>query len=265
VPGGGVPSGVAGAATTFALACGSAAFFLFLRCHGTGRPFGPHSRAWALLVIGVTGLVSTAAAVVSVAVVDHLPFAFVGLGMVAPSGLWLAEIRNRQDDRRGLLRDLSTLWLSRLLARMQEGMAEDRITWCEERVDSDWGLDELGSAARFYQEYVRERLTPAERRRSRTNAQLNAIEARLTVIQLIESGAGKTKLAAALQAARATKDVRYRNNLPEPARMAEVLRHDAERDLIRLLGSAYGAGLYRMPVFIPRWTPAAAGSRCITR
>jgi hypothetical protein len=33
--------------------------------------------------------------------------------------------------------------------------------------------------------------------------------------------------------------------------MADILHHDAERDLIRLLGSAYSAGLYRIPVFAP--------------
>jgi hypothetical protein len=255
-----VPSGTLSLGVTFVLACASATFFLFLRCHRTGRPFGPHSRAWALAVIGVTGLLSTAVAFVGVLVLSSLPFASTGLGLVAPSGLWLSEIRSKRDDRRGLGYDLSTLWLTRLLARLQEGMAEDRIAWCEERVDQDWDTDELGMAARFYQEYLRERMSPDERRRSRIYAQLSAIENRLTVVQLIDNSAGKTKIAAALAGSRATKDARYSGHLSDLSKMGDILRHDAERELMRLLGSAYSAGYYRMPVFTPREARSARPS-----
>jgi hypothetical protein len=240
-----------GLSITFALACASATFFLFLRCHGTGRPFGRSSRVWALLVIVVTSLVSTGAALAGTVLLDRLPLAFLGVGVVGPSGLWLSEIRNRRDERRGLLHDMSTLWLSRMLARLQEGMAEDRIAWCERRLDDGWSADELSMAARFYQEYLRDRLSAEERRRARIYAQLNAIEIRLTVVQLIGNSSARTKVAAALQSSRVTKEARYKNHLDDLARMADVLRHDAERDLIRLLGFAYGAGYYRMPVFAP--------------
>jgi hypothetical protein len=240
-----------GLGITFALACASATFFLFLRCHGAGRPLGRSSWTWALLVIGVTSVVSTAVAFVGTALVDRLPLAFLGVGVAGPSGLWLSEIRNRRDEPRGLLRDVSTLWLTRLLARLQEAMAEDRATWCERRLDEAWSAAELGMAARFYQEYLRERMTPDERRRGRLNAQLNAIEARLTVVQLVENSAGRTKVAAALQGSRTTKDARYSSQLGDLARMADIMRHDAERELVRLLGSAYNAGYYRMPVFTP--------------
>lgn len=236
---------------TLALACASATFFLFLRCHGSGRPFGRSSRVWALLVVVVTSLVSTGVALASAAAVEHLPIAFLGLGVVGPSGLWLSEIRNRRDERRGLMHDMSTLWLSRLLARLQEGMAEDRIAWCEQRLDQAWSTRELSMAARFYQEYLRERMSPDERRRGRIYAQLNAIETRLTVVQLIDNSSGRTKVSAALQGSRATKDARYRSHLDDLGRMADILRHDAERDLIRLLGLAYSGQYYRMPVFAP--------------
>ncbi len=237
---------------TFALACASATFFLFLRCQGTGPPFGRSSRRWALLVIVITGLVSTTVAFAGVALINWLPLAFVGLGIVGPSGLWLSEIRNRGDGRRGLTRDVSTLWLSRLLARMHEGMAEDREAWCAKHIDQEWSPDELSMAARYYQEYVRELLSPDERRRSRINAQVNAIEARMAAVQLIENGAGRPKVVAALQGSRTTKDPRYTRNLDDLSRLADNLRHDAERDLFRLLSYAYGLGLYRMPVSDPR-------------
>ncbi len=236
---------------TFLLALGSAVFFLFLRCHGSGRPFGPHSRVWSLLVVLVTSLVSTAAAFVGVVIVAHLPFALAGLGVVGPSTLWLSEIHRRRDEQRGPMHDVSTLWLNRLLARLAEAMAEDRMTWCEQRVDEAWTTDDLRMAARFYQEYMRERMTGEERRRSRVFAQLNAIETRLTVVQLIENSAGRPKVMAALRGSRAIKDSRYKNYTEDLARMADILRHDAERDLVRLLGHAYGVGLYRMPVFAP--------------
>jgi hypothetical protein len=200
-------------------------------------------------VIGVTGVVSTLATFVAVRVVNQLPSAFFGLGVVAPSGLWLTEIRSRRDGRPSLLRDLSTLWLTRLLARMHEGIAEDRLAWCEERVDTVWTADELGMAARFYQEYLRERLSPEERRRGRIYAQVNAIEARLNVGQLIENGSGRAKVTAALQGSRATKDPRYSRYQTDLSTLADILRHDAERDLIRLLGSAYNAGFYKMPIY----------------
>jgi hypothetical protein len=247
-----VPSGTLRLGVTFALACASATFFLFLRCHGNGRPFGPNSRVWASLVVVVTGLLSTGVAFAGVILVGRLPFASLGLGLVAPSGLWLSEIRSRRDERRGLGYDMSTLWLARLLARLQEGMAEDRIAWCEQRLDEGWGTDELGMAARFYQEYLRERMSPDERRRSRIYAQLSAIENRLTVVQLIENSSGRTKVAAALQGSRATKDARYSGHLGDLGKMADILRHDAERELIRLLGFAYSAGYYRLPVFTRR-------------
>jgi hypothetical protein len=146
---------------------------------------------------------------------------------------------------------MSTLWLSRLLARLHEGMAEDRIAWCEKRVEEGWSADELSTAARFYQEYMRERMSPAERRRGRINAQVTGIEARLTAVQLIENGAARTKIVAALQGSRTTKDSRYARHFNDLRRMADILHHDAERELVRLLGSAYSAGLYRIPVFAP--------------
>jgi hypothetical protein len=150
-----------------------------------------------------------------------------------------------------MLRDLSTLWLSRLLARHHEAMAEDRASWCEQHVDEEWSADELSAAARFYQEYLRERMSPAERRRSRINAQVNAIEARLITVQLIENGAARNKVVAALQGSRVTKEPRYSRNLGDLQRMADILHHDAERDLVRLLGTAYGAGFFRLPIFTP--------------
>jgi hypothetical protein len=246
-----VPTETIRLGATLIVACASATLFLFLRCEGKGRAFGPSSWRWAVLVIAATGVLSTAAAVGCVYVLGSLPPLFFGVGVVAPSWLWLGEIRKRGDDRRNLVRDMSTLWLTRLLARLHEGMAEDRLTWCEARVDPMWSMEELSTAARFYHGYLRERLSPDERRRGRIHALLAAIEARLNVAQLIHSGAGRAKVVSALQGARITREPRYSRNLDDLSRLADILRHDAQRDLVRLLGTAYTAGYHKMSAHHP--------------
>lgn len=246
-----MPSVTVAPAVTLALACASATFFLFLRCEGKGRPFGPSSRRWAVLAIGSTSLLSTGLALSFVYLLHLLPEAFLGVGIAAPSWLWLGEIRKGSEDRRNLVRDMSTLWLTRLLARMHEGMAEDRLRWSEERVDPMWSTGELNIAARYYHRYLHERLSTDARRRSRIKARLGAIEARLTVSQLIESGGGRTKVAAALQGSRVTKEPRYTRSVDDPGRLADVLRHDAREDLVRMLGYAYTEGFHKLPAYHP--------------
>jgi hypothetical protein len=238
-----------GLGVTLALTCVSATFFLFVRCHGIGRPFGRNSRVWALLVIGVTSLLSTGAALVGAAVVAHLPTAFIGI--FAPSGLWLSQVQNRRIERRSLVDDLSTLWLRRLLARLQEGMADERNAWCEQRLDEAWSTSELSTAARRYRDYLHDRMPPEERSRRQVNAHVKAIEARLNVVQLIDNGSGRTKVSDALQGSRVTRIARYSSHLDDLGRMADILRHDAERDLIRLLCLAYSGRYYRLPAFSP--------------
>lgn len=247
-----VPSGTFGLGITLVLACASATFFLFLRCEGKGRPFGPSSRWWAVSVIAGTSLVSTVAAFVAVNVLSQLPAAVVGIGILTPSGLWLSEIHRHGEDRRSMVRDLSTLWLTRLLTHLHEGMADDRLTWCEQRVDPTWSTAELSVAARHYHEYLRERLSPGERRRGRFNALRNAIEARLDVAQLIENSAGPTKVRAALKGSRVTNELRYTKYLEDLGGLRDILRHDAERDLVRLLGVAYSAAHRRLGSYRPQ-------------
>jgi hypothetical protein len=234
---------------TLAFAAASATVFLILRCRGVGRPFGPGSRRCALAVVGLTSLVSTAAAVASATVLQHIPPVLVGAA--APSGLWLGHIRQRADGRRGVGQEMSTLWLAWLLDRMHQGMAEDRLKWCEKRVDPLWGIHELSSAANFYYEYLKERLSPEEHRRERIHSRLQAIERRLDVAQLIEDDAARSKVVGALRASRVTKEPRYERYLNDLPRLGGILRHDAERDLVRLLSSGYRAGCYRLQAFTP--------------
>jgi hypothetical protein len=62
-----------------------------LRCEGKGRVFGPRSRWWAVSVIALTGVLSTAAAFLAVTAAHHLPKAILGLGVLVPSSLWSAK------------------------------------------------------------------------------------------------------------------------------------------------------------------------------
>jgi hypothetical protein len=259
-----MPHGTLGLSVTFVLACVSAAFFLQLRCEGKGRMFGPRSRWWAQSVILLTGVLSTCAALVALIVVHRLPSAFVSLGVVAPSGLWLGQIRSDNGDRPSLYRDASTFWLTWLLARMQEGMAEDRMGWCDAHTDLSWDTDELAMAARFYHDYLQERLSAEERRRYRISALTRNIEVRLDVARVVDGSAGRAKVVATLNASRLAQEARYRRSLDDLTRLGNLLRHDAQRDLGRLLVVAYNAGFrrlerYRRPLrTLPQDQPAGS-------
>src|SRR6266545_4125193 len=175
----------------------------------------------------------------------------VTLAFAAASATVFLILRCRADGRRGVGHEMSTLWLAWLLDRMHQGMAEDRLKWCEKRVDPLWGIHELSSAANFYYEYLKERLSPEEHRRERIHSRLQAIERRLDVAQLIEDDAARSKVVGALRASRVTKEPRYERYLNDLPRLGGILRHDAERDLVRLLSSGYRAGCYRLQAFTP--------------
>jgi len=253
-----MPSETLALGLTFALACVSACLFLMLRCEGKGRMFGPRSRWWALSVVVLTSLLSTGAAYITVTAAHHLPQAILGLGVLVPSTLWLGEIRQGSSERRNVYRDAWTLWVTWLLARMHEGMAEDRMDWCDAHVDSHWEPDQLVRAARFYHDYLGERLSPDERRRARLRWLLHNIEARLDLARLIESGGVPAKVAAALGASRLAQESRYRRSLDDLGRLAALLRHDAQRDVARMLAVAYNAGFHRLGRYSRRLGPSMA-------
>jgi hypothetical protein len=241
-----VPREPLGLSLTFALALISATIFLLLRCEGKGRVFGPRSRWWAGSVIGLTSVISAAASYIAMTATHHVPSTILVLGVLAPSTLWLGEIRQGSVERRNVYRDASTLWLTRILARMHEAMAEDRMDWCEAHLDPHWEPDEVLRATRFYHDYLEERLTAEERRRARLRWLMHNIEARLDVARLIGSGAARAKVAAALGPSRLAQESRYRRSLDDLGRLAALLRHDAERDVARMLAVAYNAGYHRL-------------------
>ncbi|MFI6598353.1 hypothetical protein ACIBHX_19015 [Nonomuraea sp. NPDC050536] len=234
---------------TVGLAILSAVAFLLLRCQSRGRPFGPQARWLALAVVLLTGCASAVVALAGGFLLNQ--YLSTALGVIAPSGLWLSQVRAREEDRRSLAREAATFWLVTLLARLDQAMAEDQLVWCERRVDDSWSIYELSLAAFRYHERIRERLTPEERRRARVHARLDAIERRLDVAALIEDGAPRSKVVTALRGSRHTKTPRYERYLNDLTRMHGILRHDAENELLRLLAIAFRAGYRSLPVFVP--------------
>ncbi|HEY5987068.1 MAG TPA: hypothetical protein VIV12_11945 [Streptosporangiaceae bacterium] len=236
---------------TFALACGSATFFLFLRCEGKGNPLGTHSRWWSLAVIGLTGALSTGATLLVATIIEELPSGLVSLSAVAPCWLWIGHIRQGSPERRSPFAEAATLWLTWLLARMAEGMAEDKTEWLERRANPDWDTDDLMMAARRYHEYLHGRLSAADRRRYRIRSLLRNIETRLDIARLIDNSARPAKVIVALNASRLTQDTRYVRNVDDLTRLGNLLRHDAHQDLIRMLSPAYNLGFRRLAPYAP--------------
>ncbi|MEO3867734.1 hypothetical protein ABGB18_02765 [Nonomuraea sp. B12E4] len=243
------PVSAAQAGLTVVLAIVSATGFLLLRCQGKGRPFGPAGRRLAIAITILTGCVSAGVALVSGMVLNQ--YLATVLGAVAPSGLWLSQMRAKEEERRSLAQEAATFWLVSLLARLDQAMAEDQRVWCEKRLDDSWNVYELSLAAGRYHERIAERLSPEERRRERVHARLEAIERRLDVAALIEDGAARSKVVTALNGSRYTRLVRYERYLNNLTRLHGVLRHDAESDLLRLLTSAYRAGYRSLAKFEP--------------
>lgn len=253
-----MPHDSLGLGVTLALACISASLFLVLRCEGKGRAFGPRSRRWAVSVIVLTSVLSTAGAYITVTAAHRLPAAFLGLGVLVPSSLWLGEIRQGSAEHRNAYRDASTLWVTRLLARMHEAMAEDREQWCEAHVDPHWEPDELLRAARHYHDILEGRLSPQWRKKARLRWLLHNIEARLDLARLIETGAARAKVSTALAASRLAQETRYRRSLDDLGRLAALLRHDAQRDVARMLAAAYNAGFHRLGRYSRSLAPIVA-------
>ncbi|MEU4224023.1 hypothetical protein AB0F17_06995 [Nonomuraea sp. NPDC026600] len=236
-------------ALTVPLAIASATGFLLLRCQGKGRPFGPGGWWLAVAIILLTGLVSAGVALVSGELLNN--YLSTVLGAAAPGGLWLSQVRSREDERRSLAKEAATFWLVSLLARLDQAMAEDQRRWCERRVDDSWSVYELSLAANRYHERIGERLSPEERRKERVHARLDAIERRLDVAALIEDGAPRSKVITALRGSRQTRLARYERYVNDLTRLHGILRHDAENDVLRLLASAYRAGYRSLPRFVP--------------
>ena len=238
-------------ALTFILACASATFFLLMRCEGRGRAFGPRSRHWSVLVIVLTSMLSAGGAAGLAVLGRYVPAVVMSLGIAAPGSLCLGRIREGIPERRTVYSAAPTLWLGWLLARMTEGMAEDKLEWCERHVDAAWHPDELILAAHFYHDYLNERLSGEDRKRYRIRPLLQDVETRLDIVLLIETRSPRSKVVGAINASRLGRESRYQRNLDDLTRLAGRLEHDARRALERMVAAAYVTGFYRLERYAP--------------
>ena len=250
-----------GLCLTFVFSCLSALFFLGLRCQGKGRPFGPRSRRWALPVVVLIGSISTASASLLALLGYYAPAALFVFGVAAPGSLCIDRLRDDMPHRRSTAAAAATLWLSWLLIRLDDEMAEDKRCWVENRIDFDWRDDELLLAAHSYHDFLDDRLPERERRRHRIHAVLGNIEIRLDIARLIDSDLPHGKLREEILASRLGKDPRYRRNLDDLTMLGRRLRHDATKEIDKLLAVAYSNGLYRLERFRPPSVPVPTGSR----
>lgn len=259
-----------GLVLTFILACGSACVFLMLRCEGKGRVFGRSSRRWALAVIALTGAISTSGAIIVVAIGHFLPSAIVGLGIIGSSPLSFSRFRDDLPERHSLLGAVATLGLVRLLTRLDDEMAEDKARWCERYIDPHWEAEDLLLAADSYYFYLGERLSARERERYRIAATMTDIEDRLKIVQVIDGDGDRpgerAVIAAAFRASPLAAWSRYEKYLDSPGLLGQRLRHDARRDVERLLAAAYCArfttiGRYAPPTRLAATITAAARPR----
>jgi len=237
-------------APTFVLTCAIATLSVQLRCQGKGRPFGPSSRRWAITVIALTSVLSVGGALVLALLGSRVPVVLLGLGIAAPGSLCLGKIREGIPERRNAYGAALTLWLGWLLARMSEGMAEDKQNWCERHVHHDWPPHELIMAARAYHHYLNERLSSEDRKRYRIHALLKEVENRLDVVLRIDAHASRGKIAAALKTSLG-RDTRYLRYVDDLMLLGSRLEHDARRSLERLAAVAYLADLHRLEPYQP--------------
>jgi hypothetical protein len=241
------------------LACLSSAFFLIMRSEGKGRPFGPRSRPWAVLIAGFVGSLSTAGALALATVGHYVPTVIMSLGVAAPSALCLDRIREGMPERRSTFRAAMTLWLSYLIERMDDEIAEAKAAWRERRMDCSWEDGDLLMAAHCYHDYLVERMSGEEIAEYQIRPLLESIETRLDIVRLIEIDTSRSKILAAIRASHLSQEARIRRYTDDLTRLAARLRHDAERELGQLLAIAYSHGFYRMKPYVP---PARVPRQC---
>src|SRR5690348_12011178 len=224
-----MPGWFAGVAGTFVLSMVSAYAFLRLRCRGSGYPFSPRAKWWAMSVILLTAILATGVSLAAVAVTDHVRAAF--LGLVIPSGLWIGQVVTQEGRQRG------AAWLRRLIAcltfplrQLYDRMGDDLQDWCDARLDAASKTPQrVAEATHYYHNQVATRL-----RNNQAREQLKrwreSIEHKASIIRLITLDTTPARLNAALQWHPSTRDSgRYTTD--DLAYLADRLESEAQNEL----------------------------------
>jgi hypothetical protein len=238
-----MPSWVVGAVGTFALSLVLAYGFLRLRCRGTGPPFGPHARYWALFIVLSTAIVSAGVGLLIVAA-SHQNAAYVGI--IVPGGLWLSKLPP-QRDRDMLPRTLLAL-LTLPFSRLYDRMGDDLQDWCDTRLRAVSARPQwISDAAQYYYNQVAGRLG-AGRARADLDRWRDSITHKIGVWRLVNLDTTPDRLRAALQTHPSTQDIRkyHDDDLP---RLARRLETEALNELHLFLAYVYRLGYHKMLIY----------------
>jgi hypothetical protein len=241
-----MPGWVVSLASTALISAVSACGFLLARCRGTGRPFGPTSKWWAVAVVVITGAAATGLGVAGAAAGHHVRAAYIGL--VVPSALWLdkaAKQHSREGDR--WLPEALVGWLAFFINRMNDRMGDDLQTWCDERLRrASANRRLLREATVYYHSHIVGRFQRDDRRRQVVDRAKESILQKIEVLKLINPDTTPQQLDVALRRHPSTRSWAGRYTHRD---LASRLQDSAENDLRFMLADAYRWGCDKLPIY----------------
>ena len=248
-----MPGWFAGVAGTFVLSMVSAYAFLRLRCRGSGYPFSPRAKWWAMSVILLTAILATGVSLAAVAVTDHVRAAF--LGLVIPSGLWIGQVSTQEGRKR------TAAWLEPListvtfpLCQLYDRMGDDLQDWCDARLDAASKTPQrVADAARYYHNQVSSRLRNSQAR-DQLKRWRESIEHKTSIVRLISLDTTPARLNAALQWHPSTRDS-HRYGADDLEYLADRLESEAQNELYLFLAQVYRLGFHKLLIY-PHRPPA---------
>jgi hypothetical protein len=249
-----MPSWVVGVAGTIALSMVSAYGFLLLRCRGTGHPFGPRSKSWAITVVVITATISTALGVAAVAAGHHVRAAYVGV--IVPSGLWLGKASAQRRSRRGSLLPKPLVgYLALPLHCLDDRMGDDLQDWCDTRSRAVSGKPQrVAGAAQYYYNQVAGRLKD-DRAREELSSWRDSIRHKIEIVQMIGRYEPLERVENALQSHASTSNT-HKYDADDLPRLARRLESEAENELHLFLAFVYRRGYRKLLIYPFRPTPA---------
>src|SRR5579864_2224833 len=243
-----MPNLLAAAAVTFVLSLALASVLLWWRCRRKGRPFAPHARPWALLIVVATAIASAGAGLLLAAVSHRTSAAYAGL--VVAAGLVFARVPPRGDldlRPRSALASLPTLPFSRLY----DLMGDDKQEWCAIRIaaarpNPQW----IADAALYYWGQVRGRLK-GDWKLAQLSRWRESITHKVGIIRLIDLDTSPELVLQALQTQASTQN-RRKYTEEDLQRLARRLESDALNELSLFLSYTYSLRVYNLPVYPSR-------------
>ena len=247
-----MPGWVVPVFATFVVSTVSACVFLWLRCRGIGRAFGPRAKWWAVVIVVGTAVVSTAVSVAAIAAGHHVNAAFVGL--VLPGVLWLGEPFSQRLQRGSLIPRGLAAYFTLPLRRHNDRMGEDLSDWCDVRVRVVWqNPQRILDATRYYYNQAAGRLKSVQAQEE-LDSRRDSIIHKIKIVQMIDRGSDPDKVRDALQSHPATQNTR-KYSIDYLGHLARRLEHEAGSELALLLAHLYRLGYRKLLIYPSRMPP----------